>query len=267
MSEQELSRQKEISRALTVDREEMKVALEEANAAERVQNQMKLQALSGERATLKQQTAALDAELGRWMDENDQLRAMVVKLEQRLQTQPARDKENIERNRRELKEIKDRRAAYTHTHTSSTHTHTHTRPHAHTPLPRCRSHTLPPRFPLALALALTRLKGYEQEKAQAESTRKRLVQDCNELVQSEQAKASREQAKATKAREKKDVAFHKMTRLQLEVDQLRGREGGAPGGAGKATAFAAGAGVGKAPSSPAKAAPVAPRPGTKASEP
>jgi regulator of replication initiation timing len=150
MSEQELSRQKEISRALTVDREEMKVALEEANAAERVQNQMKLQALSGERATLKQQTAALDAELGRWMDENDQLRAMVVKLEQRLQTQPARDKENIERNRRELKEIKDRRAAYTHTHTSSTHTHTHahthTRPHPHTPT-HTHTHTHTPTRP------------------------------------------------------------------------------------------------------------------------
>ena len=162
MSEQELSRQKEISRALTVDREEMKVALEEANAAERVQNQMKLQALSGERATLKQQTAALDAELGRWMDENDQLRAMVVKLEQRLQTQPARDKENIERNRRELKEIKDRRAAYTHTHTSSTHTHTHahthTRPHTHTPThTHTHTHAHTPTHP-SLAVALTRFR-------------------------------------------------------------------------------------------------------------
>ena len=108
MAEQELSRQKEISRALTVDHEEMLGALEEAHAAEVAQKQMQLEALSGERATLKQQTAALDAELGRWMDENDQLRAMVVKLERRLQTQPARDKENVERKGRELKEIKDR---------------------------------------------------------------------------------------------------------------------------------------------------------------
>ena len=108
MAEQELSRQKDISRALTVDREEMLGALEEAHAAEVAQKQMQLEALSGERATLKQQTAALDAELGRWMDENDQLRAMVVKLERRLQMQPARDKENVERKGHELKEIKDR---------------------------------------------------------------------------------------------------------------------------------------------------------------
>ena len=108
MSEQELSRQKEMFRALTVDREEMQEALEEAHTAEVAQKQLQLQALSAERATLKQQTAALDAELGRWMDENDQLRAMVVKLERRLQTQPARDKENVERKGRELKEIKDR---------------------------------------------------------------------------------------------------------------------------------------------------------------
>ena len=52
------------------------------------------------------------------MNENDQLRAMVVKLERRLQTQPARDKENVERKGRELKEMKARLKDYEQVRTS-----------------------------------------------------------------------------------------------------------------------------------------------------
>ena len=77
------------------EREEIVGNMEDAHADEVEQKERVIGALQQERATLKQQTAALDDELGRWMDENDQLRNMVVKLEGRLQSQPQRDKENV----------------------------------------------------------------------------------------------------------------------------------------------------------------------------
>ena len=55
LSEQELSRQKEIARSWEEDRKIDMEALEEAHAAQLKQKQLQLQALSDDRATLKQQ--------------------------------------------------------------------------------------------------------------------------------------------------------------------------------------------------------------------
>ena len=94
MSKQELMRQKELARMQAHEREDVVGRLEDAHAEEVAAKERAVAALRQERATLQQQNAALDDELGRWMDENDQLRNMIVKLERRLQSQPLRDKEN-----------------------------------------------------------------------------------------------------------------------------------------------------------------------------
>lgn len=67
MSKQELMRQKELARMQAHEREDVVGRLEEAHAEEVATKERAIAALRQERATLKQQNAALDDELGRWM--------------------------------------------------------------------------------------------------------------------------------------------------------------------------------------------------------
>ena len=193
LSEQELSRQKEIARSWEEDRKIDMDALEEAHAAQLKQKQLQLQALSDDRATLKQQTAALDAELGRWMDENDQLRAMVVKLEHRLQSQPLREakeaKENIEKKGRELKEAKV------------------------SPNPNPNPNPDPNPNPNPDQDQAEKAKA---EKTTAESRMKLLGEENEKHKQIRDLEVKKIKKEAKKEREEKEAAFEKLTLLQAE---------------------------------------------------
>ena len=119
------------------------------------------------------------------MDENDQLRAMVVKLEHRLQSQPLREakeaKENIEKKGRELKEAKVS--------------------------PNPNPNPNPDQDQAEKAKA---------EKTTAESRMKLLGEENEKHKQIRDLEVKKIKKEAKKEREEKEAAFEKLTLLQAE---------------------------------------------------
>ena len=86
---EEVRRLKEVNRLLAASKEEALAQQEKVHAHAIDVKEEQLETLRGERTKMRSENAALDEELGRWMDENERLRQQVLAIEGQANAPPA----------------------------------------------------------------------------------------------------------------------------------------------------------------------------------